>query len=141
MKMKHMSRREIGLLVPALAAAQTGTSKAGLPSKAFDFDQLPVKTNATNKQRPVFRGETTRGLPLEMHETELAPGTMPHPAHSHAHEELLVLLEGKLEVTISGAKSNVGTNSVVFVASGEEHGWRNADDSAARYYVIAVGRD
>lgn len=126
--------------MPALAAAQTSARKR-LGSKAYAFDELPVSTNVSNtRQRRVFDGETTRGLALEMHETELEPGKMPHPAHSHVHEELLVLLEGKLEVTINGGKSTIGTNSVVFVSSGEEHGWRNVGDSAARYYVIAVNR-
>ena len=136
----RMSRREISVLLPVLAAAQDGTRRPILASKTFDFEQLPVKKGPTNEQRPVFNGETTRGLGLEMHETELAPGTMPHAAHSHVHEELLVLLEGKLEVTIKGSTSTIGTNSVVFVASGEEHGWRNVGDSTAKYYVIAIGR-
>jgi mannose-6-phosphate isomerase-like protein (cupin superfamily) len=66
---------------------------------------------------------------------------MPHAAHHHAHEELLILREGTLEVTILGKTTTVGSGSVVYVNSGEEHGWRNSGTTRARYYVIALGRE
>jgi mannose-6-phosphate isomerase-like protein (cupin superfamily) len=35
----------------------------------------------------------------------------------------------------------LGPGSVVFVASNEEHGIRNAGSTPAQYFVIALGKD
>ena len=72
---------------------------------------------------------------------ELAPGEMPHAPHHHAHEEMIIIREGTLAVTILGKTAELGPGSVAYVASGEEHGWRNVGNTRARYMVMALGRD
>ena len=123
-----------------LAAAQGRAQNSGLPSKMFRYEDLPVRANGQNKSRAVFNGKTSRGYGIEMHETELAPGLAPHPPHSHVHEELIVVREGTMEVTILSKTEKLGPGSVAYVASGEEHGWRNVGDTRARYYIITIGR-
>jgi mannose-6-phosphate isomerase-like protein (cupin superfamily) len=76
-----------------------------------------------------------------MHETDLAPGAMPHPAHHHEHEEVFLMRDGTLEVTIAGHPSHLGPGSVAYVASNEEHGIRNAGPTHAQYFVIALGSE
>jgi quercetin dioxygenase-like cupin family protein len=131
-----ITRRNLAWLMPALAAAQ----KQAMPSKCFRRDDLPVKVNGENRSRDVFKGETHAGFALDMHETDLAAGAMPHASHHHEHEELMVLREGTLEVTIAGKTSRVSGGDVVYVASNEEHGWKNVGTTRARYYVMALGR-
>jgi quercetin dioxygenase-like cupin family protein len=79
-------------------------------------------------------------VPIELHITELAPGEAPHPPHHHVHEEMVILHQGTLEVTIMGRSVTLGPGSVTYVASGEEHGWRNVGTTQAQYYVLALGR-
>jgi quercetin dioxygenase-like cupin family protein len=76
-----------------------------------------------------------------MHESELAPGQAPHPPHHHIHEEVFVVREGTLEVLLGEKKSIVHPGDVVFIASNLEHGWRNAGQTRARYYLFALGPD
>jgi quercetin dioxygenase-like cupin family protein len=137
----QLSRRDLSLLLPALAAAQAPAAGTPLPSKTFNFDDLPVKINGKNKSRAVLNGDTHSGFPIEMHMTELGPGEAPHPPHHHVHEEMLLLKEGTMEVTISGKVTKIGPGSSVYVASNEEHGWRNAGTTSALYFVIALGRE
>ena len=132
-----MNRRQLAILLPALAAA---ADRKALPSKTYRFDDLKVKENGQNRSRDVFDGLTHSGFQVDLHETELAPGLMPHAAHRHVHEELVMLREGTIEVTISGKVTTVGAGSVVYVASNEEHGWKNIGSTRAHYFVIAVGR-
>jgi quercetin dioxygenase-like cupin family protein len=136
-----ISRRELSFLVPALAAVGARGEGTTLPSKVYQYADLEVRTNATNhnKQRPVFEGSTHTGFIVEMHETELAPGTMPHASHHHVHEEMLILREGTVEVTIEGKTSRAEPGAVVYVASNEEHGWRNVGTGPARYFIVALG--
>ena len=70
----------------------------------------------------------------------LAPGAAPHDAHSHAHEEIVLIREGTLEFTIAGKATQAGPGSVTYMASNIHHGLRNAGTTTARYFVIALGR-
>ena len=135
------SRRDLSLLLPALVTAKTASATSALPSKALRFEDLPVRANGENKTRAVLNGENHSGFAIEVHETELAPGKAPHPPHHHVKEEMVLVREGTLEVTISGRATTIGPGSVAYVASGEEHGWRNVGDTHAHYFVIALGRE
>ena len=138
----NYSRRDFGILLPALAVASVATAQTpALPSKTYAFDDLPIRTNGLNKTRAVLDGSTHGGYPVEMHITELAPGLAPHPPHHHAHEEMIMIREGTLEVTISGTSKKLGPGSVAYVASNEEHGWRNVGTTRAQYFVLALGRE
>src|SRR5260370_40628175 len=135
-----MTRRDLSLLLPVLAAGTASAQKGTQPSKTFVYEELPVKTNGKNRSRAVFDGETHGGFPVELHMTQLAPGEAPHPPHHHSHDEVLMLHEGTLEVTISGKVTNLTPGSVAFVASNEEHGWKNPGNVPAQYFVMALGK-
>jgi quercetin dioxygenase-like cupin family protein len=78
---------------------------------------------------------------VDIHITELGPGQMPHAAHHHVHEEIVMLQTGLLDVTIEGKLTRVTAGSVVYVNSNEEHGWKNPGPERAQYFVMAIGRE
>ena len=134
------SRRELCLLLPALVAARADAAgDAVLPSKVYNFESLPAKVEEGNTFRPILEGVTHEEYHVELHETDLAPGTMPHPAHHHAHEEIFLIREGTLAVTIEGHTSNLGPGSVAYIASNQEHAIRNVGSTHAQYFVFALG--
>jgi len=135
----NYSRRDVSLLLSALAAAQAQTTV--LPSKTYSYPDLPVKVNGSNRQRAVLSGATHSGFPVNLHMTELGPGQAPHPPHHHVHEEMILIHEGTLEVTSAGRISRLGPGSIAYVASGEEHGWRNVGTGQANYFVLALGQE
>jgi quercetin dioxygenase-like cupin family protein len=135
------SRRELSLLLPSLAATRATAQSTALSSKTFRFEDLAVRSSGPNRMRAVLEGATHTGLPIELHITELAPGEAPHPPHHHPHEEMILILEGRVEVTILDRRTTLGPGSSAFVASDEQHGWRNVGNTAARYFVLALGRD
>ena len=135
------TRRDLRLLLPLAAAAAAKAQTQVVPSKAFVYGDLPVKVNGANKQRAVLKGETHSGYRIELHLTELGPGMAPHPPHKHVHEEMLMLQDGVLDVTINGQLTHLTAGSVAYVASNEEHGWRNPGPGHSQYFVIALGTD
>jgi mannose-6-phosphate isomerase-like protein (cupin superfamily) len=78
---------------------------------------------------------------VALHETDLAPGAMPHPPHHHAYEEVFLIREGLLQVTIGGLSSNLGPGSVAYIASNEEHSIRNLGNTHAQYFVLELGTE
>ena len=134
------SRRELCVLLPALFAAHArAAADETLPSKVYLFESLPAKASDGNTFREILQGVTHEGYHLELHETDLAPDSMPHPPHHHAHEEMFLIREGTLEVTISGQSSKFGPGSVAYIASNVEHGIRNVGSTHAQYFVLEMG--
>ena len=127
------------LLASVAGAVAQAPPAATLRSEFYPFDSLPVRGSGTSRSRAVLRGKNRKGMTVEAHHTELAPGSAPHPPHRHVHEEMIVVREGLMEVTIAGKSMKLGPGGVAYIASNEEHGWRNAGDTQAHYLVITLG--
>jgi quercetin dioxygenase-like cupin family protein len=106
----------------------------------YEYAALPVKQNGANQSRAVLDGLTHSRYPVEVHITKLAPGGSPHPPHSHVHEEMMLLKDGQLDVTLDGKTTRMTPGSLVFVSSGVLHGLFNPGPAAAEYFVIALGQ-
>jgi quercetin dioxygenase-like cupin family protein len=139
----NYSRRDLALLLPVLAAAEAQAQQDGqvLPARVYKYEDLPVKVNKTGKGRSVLNGDTHSGFPIEMHLTELNAGQSPHAPHRHIHEEMFMLREGAVDMTISGKTTRLTPGSVAYIASNELHGLINSGTEAAHYFVIALGND
>ena len=134
------SRRDLPFLLAATATAQS--AKPGpQPSKAFRYEDLIPRKNGPMTSRQILTGLTHSGFKVDLHETELAAGEMPHSPHQHIHEEMVLVREGELEVTIAGQATHLGAGSAAFISSNQMHGWRNTGSAPARYFVFALGDD
>jgi quercetin dioxygenase-like cupin family protein len=136
------TRRNMCLMLAALTVpAEAGADEKTLASKAFPYAVMTPRKNGDNQFRPILSGGLHDGGYLEVHQTRLAPGGMPHPPHHHIHEEMFLVREGVLEATISGKSTRLGPGSAAFVGSNDEHGIRNAGTGPAEYFVVAFGKD
>jgi quercetin dioxygenase-like cupin family protein len=118
------------------AAAMAVPGKLG--SRVFDWQQLEVKPTKTGERRAVVDSPTTTLANFECHVTTLQAGVAAHAAHRHPDEEIILVKEGVLDVTINGVTTRAGAGSILFYGSNDEHGIRNAGDTTASYYVIRV---
>ena len=151
--MKKYSRRDLGFLLPALAAsaaAQTSTPAAAdnsieklpvMKTKAFLYNELPVTTNGQNKQRRMFTAKTHTGFKMESHQSDIAPGEVNHPPHQHLREEMMLVRTGLMELTISGKPLRLGPGDVGVIGSNEIHNAKNVGTTRAEYFIVNIGRD
>lgn len=138
-----MTRRDLAFLSLGLAAgivatvcAQGAAAPKPLASGVFAWDQLPVEKTASGERRAVFDGATATVDRLETHVTTVNPGSASHAAHRHPDEELVYVREGVIEATIDGRTQRAPAGSVIFFASNDLHGMRNAGDVPASYFVL-----
>lgn len=127
-------------LVPACGIALSIAPMAAqvpLRSTVFPADSARARNGPAN-QRSLVDTLTANLSKLEMHETTLAPGQSPHPPHRHAHEELMVVRTGVVEV-LQGTKTRLAhAGDVIFMASNELHGLKNTGNANATYLVIRI---
>jgi quercetin dioxygenase-like cupin family protein len=111
-------------------------NSAVLRTTFVDWDSLPVRTSANGQGRAVFDNPTPTLEKFEMHITTLLPGKMSHPVHQHPWEELLLIKEGEVDVSINGEIHRAGPGCLIFFASHDPHNLKNVGDHPATSYVI-----
>ncbi len=151
------SRRDLGMLLPALvtgasaqSARSTAPSAAGdnsveklpvMKTAAFHYDEVPVTTNGKNTSRRLFTAKTHTGFKIESHLSDIAPGEVNHPPHQHLREEMMLVREGVMELTIGGKPYRLGPGDVGVIGSNEIHNARNVGTTRALYFIVNIGRD
>jgi len=144
--MQNLSRRwAFGIaafvLSAGIVAVRVHGQEKAAPSALFVHDELKATTNATTEIRQMMTGPTHSGFLIDLHETSLAPGQMPHAPHHHVHEEMLLIREGTVEVTVNGRTARLGPGSAAYFASNDQHGWKNVGATPAKYFIVALGSD
>jgi XRE family transcriptional regulator, regulator of sulfur utilization len=107
-----------------------------LDSTVLDLAKLTAQITASGERRELFDAPTLALDRFRCHVTTLKPGAGPHKGHRHAHEEMLVIKEGTLEVTIEGKTQTAAAGAVVFLALGVEHSLLNPGTEPTRYDVF-----
>ncbi len=152
--MKNLNRRDLCVALSAFAALGGGVSGAqgealggGAAdteldtSKVIPYDALKVSHTANGgEMRPVMSGVLPTGESIEIHETVLPAGKMPHPPHKHPNTEILFIQQGTLEYLNDGKAEPVASGGIIFTASNVMHGLKNVGDTPANYIVMSVGR-
>jgi len=138
-----MTRREISFLVLGLTTGAIATvfatesaRPALLASGVFAWESLPVEKTANGERRAIFDAATATVDRLESHITTIDVGKASHDAHRHPDEELVFVREGVVEATINGVPHKAPAGSVIFYASNDLHGMRNAGEGPASYFVL-----
>jgi (S)-ureidoglycine aminohydrolase len=127
------------LLIVAVICSLSLTAQKtdSLPSYVYNWDNLKAVKEDTRVRREIMEGSTTSLAHFEAHTSTLEPGKAPHPPHTHADEdELLIVKEGQVKITINGVSKVMGRGSVAYAIPGEEHGIENAGTTQATYYVF-----
>jgi quercetin dioxygenase-like cupin family protein len=130
--------------IAALTAKAQSTSVAYAPparsvplgSTVVDWGSLRFRASPVGLYCAVFDEPTPALEKIEVHVTTLNPGMASHTPHHHPWEEMLLVKEGQLEVSINGKKESAGPGALVFIASHDVHNVTNVGDRTATYYVI-----
>lgn len=124
----------IAMFYTSLVMAQKADS---LPSRVYNRNTLTVKKEDTREVRPVLEGNTTALSHFEVHITTLEPGKAPHPPHIHEDvEELIIVKEGQVKITINEASKILSAGSIAFAMPGDVHGIENTGNTQATYYIL-----
>lgn len=72
----------------------------------------------------------------------LDAGKTPHPPHTHAEEEVMVIEQGHGEIDVNSKITKVGPGSVMYTAPNVPHGIVNTGDTPIVFYFVKwAGKD
>jgi len=109
-----------------------------LNSTCFDWTLIAASPTAVGHCRNFFDAATRTLERLECHASTVNAGEASHAAHRHPDEELVIVKEGELEVTVNGVSRVVGPGGLCFFAANDLHGMRNPGHVPATYFVVRI---
>lgn len=105
-------------------------------SLMHDWQEFEFKTTSKGGRRNVIRQETSMVQELEMHVTTLNEGMTSHAQHTHADEEIILVLKGEVEELINDQPHKAEAGSLIFLNSYVPHGIRNIGKGQCEYFAI-----
>lgn len=113
--------------------AQSDSLKSGV----FAWNNLKTQNVEGRERKQVLTGRSLDLAELEVHITTLEKGQSPHGAHVHNDfEELIIVKEGKLKVTIKDSNKILGPGGIALALKGDKHSFQNASEEPVSYYVL-----
>jgi (S)-ureidoglycine aminohydrolase len=101
-----------------------------------DWNKLTFKPHERGGVRPYFDRATAMTSNFEVHVTTLNAGLPSHPAHTHPAEEIILVLEGQVEMMIGDKPYKAKAGDALYVTTGVLHGLKNDGAGQCSYFAI-----
>jgi mannose-6-phosphate isomerase-like protein (cupin superfamily) len=142
--------RTVGLAALALALglgwatrerAFAAERAAILKSTTVTLDQVKMsdysdRGKVVGKLGIYLDGDTPASSKFVTGRLVLDPKQTPHPPHTHAEEEIMVIEQGHGDIDVDGKITKVGPGSVMYTAPNVSHGIVNTGDTPIVFYFI-----
>ena len=130
--------RSLLLIALTITASTLFAQKSdSLGAQVYSWKKLEAIKEDTRVRKLILDGSTTSLVNFEVHASTLEPGKAPHPPHTHVdQEELMIVKEGTVKITINGTSKILGPGSIAFAMPGDEHGIENAGNTQATYLIL-----
>ena len=109
---------------------------------AFEVQATPPRPAGTTRTDLQRHDLSVKGWETLQARVDFAPGAS-FPAHKHPGEEIIYVIQGKIEYQVEGKPITVKAGEVLFVPNGASHSARNVGDGPAAElatYVMEKGK-
>jgi MoaA/NifB/PqqE/SkfB family radical SAM enzyme/uncharacterized cupin superfamily protein len=135
-----------GMRIKRILLLNTGTERmpaSRLLSKVYPV-QIPLEPDVKERWKPyyLFSGFTSGMRNLSCHVSVLVQGHSPHPPHTHKEEELLLVLDGEVEIIIPDGLSpddfqrrRLKRGEFVYYPASFAHSLKTVSEAPANYLM------
>jgi (S)-ureidoglycine aminohydrolase len=110
-----------------------------IESKVYKWDDLTVTKRPQGEARAILEGTTPAFKLFKIHASTLLPkGRMRPAAYTQENEELIIVKEGELTVTIEGKTKVLKAGGIALIMSGDIRETVNLSDKNTIYYVFQL---
>ena len=111
------------------------SAKAGGPLM-LNADSLVYTPSAKGGGIKYFERPTAMLDKLELHITELKSKGPSHAPHTHIDTELILVLQGDVEITIDGTSYTATAGDICLINSNQMHAISNSQDAPSKYLAV-----
>ena len=111
-------------------------------SKTVTLDQVEMKPYTYEGSKPLGKlglylaGDTPGSDKFVTGRLVLDPGQTPHPPHTHAEEEVMIIESGTGEIVVDGKVTHIGPGSVMYTTPNVSHGITNTGATPIVFYFV-----
>ncbi len=116
--------------------SKSRSQKNIIESFLIEGNDVPMKSSERGGRRDFFNKSTFTCQKFEMHVTTLNKGLASHAPHTHPEEEIILMIKGNGTMIIGTDEVEVPSESLVFLASGVSHGFKNTGPEQCEYFAI-----
>jgi (S)-ureidoglycine aminohydrolase len=126
------------LILALLMSAQSILAQNPLAGSVFHLYDLPKVEDENRIFRQIFRNQSTEFVEkISIHHSTLKPGHKLRQSHAQeVDEELIIIQEGELTVTLDGETKTLGPGSVLVIFPKSDQMMNNLSKSNVSYYVL-----
>jgi len=136
---ENASKKNVSYYLFKFKSNSTTDNQRGLHnggSFIMDWEDVTLKPTDKGSLRSFFNRPTAACSKFEMHVTSLNEGLASHAPHTHAEEEIVLMLKGKARMNIDNKYHDVTPGAIIFLASGVPHALQNTGKGAAEYFAF-----
>lgn len=106
-------------------------------SGVYKWSELPIKEGDKRVGRKIMEGSSPHFSFLEIHATTQDKGAKPAPPHTQENiEELVIVKEGRLKLTMNGKSEVLPKGSVGLIPPMTEQSMENVGEVPLTYYIM-----
>lgn len=113
-----------------------GQKNDSLPPQVYNWNGGKTIIAAGGERRNIMSGSTTSLADFEVYATTLEPGKAQQPHSNNGREELIIVKDGQLKISLNGASKILGPGSVAFAILGDNPALENTGSTSTTYYVF-----
>ena len=120
-----------------LGAAASSSHSENIPSMAYQWSDPVVRVGHNSASNILFEGTTTHLASLKLEAYALAGGASTTSTTPRNLEQLILVKDGALSVTIEDQTQTIARGSVAMLMPGQKHQLESVGDSRATYYLMS----
>jgi len=131
----------VKLLLPLLFVSRVILAQTLEPvaSKVYQWSALEVKQRPKGEFRSILEGTTPHFKLFKVHATTVNPKSrMRDTEYTQENEELIIVKEGVLTVTVEGKTKDLKPRGIALLMSGDKRSLINNSDQPVTYYVFQL---
>lgn len=107
-----------------------------IKSDVYPWKESPVVKTDYGSIRSIVKGEGTDFQTMEISAITLERGKAAETTLHTDFEEMIIVKDGSLRITINGESKTVGRGSIAIIMPADEHSYANASDGETTYYFF-----
>lgn len=110
---------------------------AAVKSGVYRWAEHPISKSENRESRKILEGSSAHLDYLKIHASTQLVGAKPRPARANKDmEELIIVKEGLVKVTVNNKSEILGAGSVILLMPNDMHSLENVGDTPLTYFVM-----